>query len=311
MYEETLVEVTVEAEAHLRDALAQRAPTLFETVDDWLGRLFDGASIADTITRPDAFPMVLIPWWVDGAVGTRDRRLHRLLASSTMSVYLGVRLIDDLTAADGPGDPRLLPALGLFHLESLEPYRRLFPSGHPFWADLQSIWVETAEGMFEDATLDEIDREAFERVAARKSGAIRIPIAAVCHYRARPDERGRWDQFAAVFGRWHRLHNDILGWRDDLSRDATTYFLSEGRRQRPDAVEAWVVEEGFTWGLGELAQLMRELKSIAAALDANETLWYLEERDENVRARAEAIQRDLTGTKDKRRGARARSKASR
>lgn len=293
MYDEALVEVTVEAEAQLRDALVARAPALHGAVEDWLAEVFGGSTISDAFTRQDAFPMLLMPWWVDGSFGVEERNLHRLLTYSTLNGYLYIRLIDNLMDGDGPADTSLLPALGFFHLEFLGPYRRLFPSGHPFWEDLRSIWIDTAEVTFEDAGLDAVDLETFERVCARKTGAVRIPIAAVCYYRESPDARVRWDDLAVAMGRWHQMHNDIFGWRKDLANDASTYFLSEGRRRRPDAVEAWIVEDGFAWGMTELARIMREVKGIAADLDANEALWFLEERHESVAAQAEGIQRDV------------------
>lgn len=138
-----------------------------------------------------------------------------------------------------------------------------------------------------------VDREAFERTSSRKTGAVRIPIAAVCHYREHEPLRQGWDELAEAIGRWHQFHNDVFGWRKDLAHGSMTYFLSEGQRRRPDAVEAWVVEEGFGWAMTELNEMMRQVKGIATALDANEVLWYLDERHENVTAYADAIQRDL------------------
>lgn len=293
MYDEALLEVTVEAEAQLRTTLASHAPALSSSFESWLAEVFGGASLADAFTRHDAFPMLLIPWWIDGAVGDRDRQLHRLLTSSTMSSCLAIRLLDDVMDGNRPEDASLLPALGILHVELVAPYRRLFSARHPFWDDLRSIWAETAEDTFEGVGVEPIDPVAFERVSARNSGAVRIPIAAVCHYRGQDGIRSGWDGFAAAMGRWHLFQTDVLGWRKDLANGSATYFLSEGRRQRPDAVEAWVVEEGFAWAMAELAEMMRELRGIATELDANEALWYLEERYETVIAHAEAIRRDL------------------
>ncbi len=194
---------------------------------------------------------------------------------------------------DAPGAPELLPALGFFHLEFIEPYLTLFPSDHRFWRDLRTVWLETADVTVHDAQLVDVDREAFEQVSARKTGAAIIPVAAVLHYLGKAESRLLWDEFVQALGRWHQMHNDIFGWRKDLAHGAATFFLSEGRRRRPDGVEAWIVDGGFAWGMDELARSMAELKRLALSLDADEAVRYLDERDEAVRTRATEIERDL------------------
>ena len=294
MYDETLIEVATEAEGQLRANLADGAPFIAQAVERWLGDLFAGAGPAEVFTRSDAFPMLLVPWWVDGSIGERNRQLHRRLTYSTMNGYLYIRLIDNLMDADAPADPGLLPALSFFHLEFVEPYRRLFPPAHRFWSDFRSIWLETAEVTMQDAALTEVDRETFERISSRKTGAAGIPVAAVCHYRGRLHLQPRWDGLVKALGRWHQMHNDIFGWRKDLAHDSATYFLSEGRRQRADGeIESWLIEEGFSWGMEELARMMFDLKRIATNLDADDVHAYLEARDFEVRSKAEQIEQDL------------------
>ena len=294
MYDETLIEIAAEADDQLRSNLARDAPFMARAVERWLTELFGGLSLSEVFTRSDAFPMLLIPWWQDGSIGEPNRQLHRRMTYSTMSGYLYIRLIDNLMDADAPADADLLPALSFFHLEFVEPYRRTFPPGHRFWSDFRSIWLETAEATMQDAALAEIDRSDFERFSARKTGAARIPVAAVCHYHDRLHHQPPWNGLVDAFGRWHQMHNDIFGWRKDLANRSVTYFLSEGRRRRgEEELESWLIDEGFSWGIGELTRTMFDLKRIATNLQADSVYAYLEARDVEVRSLAEQIEQDL------------------
>ncbi len=294
MYDEALIELTAEADHQLRANLTAQVPVVAGAVDSWLQDMFGEASLAEVFTRIDAFPTLLLPWWLDGAIGDQDRRLHRALAYSTMSGYLYIRLIDNLMDRDAPADAGLLPALSFFYLEFLDPYRRLFGPGHGFWADLRSIWLETADVTMHDATLREIDRSTFEQVSARKTGAAKIPVAAICHYRERLHVQPRWGEFVDAFGRWHQMQNDIFSWRKDAEHGAVTYFLSEGRRRHPEgSVEDWVVDTGFDWGIGELRPYMFELKRIANTLEPSGPLAYLEAREEDLAERVGEVESAL------------------
>jgi hypothetical protein len=291
MYDETLIEVAAEADHQLRANLTQQAPGLATAVDGWLEELFGSASLAEVFTRPDAYPTILMPWWLDGSIGDHERRLHRALSYSTMNGYLYIRLVDNLMDGDGPADVGLLPALGFFHLEFLEPYRQLFGPGHRFWSDVRRIWLQTAEATLLDSTLEDIDRTAFESISARKTGAAKIPIAAVCHYRQRLHVQPRWSEFVDGFSRWHQMHNDVFSWRKDVEHDATTYFLSEARRQRRDGtVESWFIDGGFHWAIDRLDEYMFELKRIANTLEPSEPLVYLSERERMLATQVEEVE---------------------
>lgn len=280
MYDEALIEIAVEADMQLRANLTHEAPFIAREVDAWLDEMFGGLGLAEIFTRSDAFPMLLIPWWVDGSIGERDRRLHRALTYSTMNGYLYIRLVDNLMDRDAAGEVSLLPALSFFHFEFVEPYRRLFEPGDRFWSDLRTTWLATADVTMNDAQLADIDKITFERVSARKTGAAKIPVAAVSHYRRRLHRQPEWNDFTDAFGRWHQMHNDIFSWRKDADHQAATYFLSEGRRRRPNAaIDAWVVDEGFSWGMDELDRFMTDLRRIAGVLKAEEALAYLDERE--------------------------------
>jgi hypothetical protein len=49
------------------------------------------------------------------------------------------------------------------------------------------VWFASADVTIQDADSTEIDREQFMRVAAQKTCAVKIPLAAVCHRFGRPD----------------------------------------------------------------------------------------------------------------------------
>ena len=294
MYDEVLTEAAAEADLQLRANLETRAPYMAEVVDDWLDEAFAGAGLAEIFTRSDAFPMLLVPWWVDGSVGSQDRWLHRMLTYSTMNGYLYIRLIDNLMDGDAAGRVDLLPALGFFQHEFIEPYRSLFPARHPFWRDFRDIWLETADLTMQDAALEDVTRLAFEEISSRKTGAAKIPVAAVCHFRRRLHLEPRWNGFIDAFGRWHQMHNDIFGWRKDVEHHNATFFLSEGRRRRPDGgLAGWMIEEGFSWGVEELRRSMAELRRIATALGSEDALDYLERRHEEVTEYAAQVTADL------------------
>lgn len=280
MYDDTLIEVAAEADMQLRSNLADRAPFVARAVDAWLVDMFGQASLSEVFTRSEAFPTLLIPWWLDGSLGERHRSLHRDLSYSTMNGYLYIRLIDNLMDRDAPGDVTLLPALSFFHLEFLESYRRLFGPAHGFWADLRSVWLETADVTLHDASLGDVDRSTFERVSARKTGAAKIPLAAVCHYRGQLHHLSRWNEFVDAFGRWHQMHNDLFSWRKDMEHGAATYFLSEGRRQQEDTIEKWFIDAGFDWGIDRLSEYMAELRRTAGTLAPRGPLRYLDDRQQ-------------------------------
>lgn len=295
MYDDALIEVATEADVQLRANLERRAPYMAGVVGDWLGSLFGGSGLAEVFTRIDAFPMLLIPWWVDAEIGEHDPRLHRMLSYSSMSGYLFIRLIDNLMDGDAPGDADLLPALGFFHLEFIEPYRRLFPPEHPFWEDLDRIWLDTAEATMQDAALEEVTRSAFLKISSRKTGAAKIPVAAVCHIRRQLHVQPRWNGFVDAFGRWHQMHNDIFSWRKDAQHGASTYFLSEGKRRRSDdGLAGWVIEEGFSWGVEELYRSMADVRRVAHALESDAALAYLGEREADLAERATQVKADLS-----------------
>ena len=241
---------------------------------------FGTAEIGDLFSRADAFPVMLFPWWLAASIRDPDPTFHRDASTSTISGYLYIRLVDNLMDGDAPADVGLLPALGFFHSKFTEPYHRHFSAGHPFWTDFLELWVEAADVTMQDHALQDIDRNTFERISARKTGATKIPVAAVAHSLKRTDLLPDWYRLVDVFGCWHQMLNDVFGWPRDLRHGATTYFLSEASRRTAsvETVATWFAREGLVWAISELDRWMDELREIADELGSPDLHRFLDMR---------------------------------
>jgi hypothetical protein len=202
--------------------------------------------------------------------------------------------------ADGPADVGLLPALSFLHSKFIEPYHGHFVAGHPFWSDFLKVWVGTAEVTMRDHALSAIDRSTFETVSARKTGAAKIPIAAVAHSLKRTDLLPDWYRLVDVFGCWHQMFNDVFGWPRDLRHGATTYFLSEAGRERTsgETVETWFAREGFGWAMRELDRWMDELRELADKLESQDLHKYLDKRRALHDGQAAKVRRGFEALED-------------
>jgi hypothetical protein len=288
------------AERRLRAELERLAPFMAERVSDWIEKLFGGASLSEVFTRPSAFPILAMPGWLEESLGTSDKRRQAELAYSSMGGYLYIRLIDNLMDADAPGDPRLLPALNFLSTVFTRPYQEWFPRSHPFWDHFERIWIGTAELTMQDARLAEVDLHLFRTVSARKTGAAKIPVTAICHFHDRLDHLAWWEEFVEAFGVWHQFQNDLQSWQRDLAAGATTYLLSEARRRRVpgEPVAGWLVREGLDWAMDILQDWMADLTELTEPLGSPGLAAYLALRQEMlddqmkaVRSGAESVRR--------------------
>ena len=236
--------------------------------------------------------MLLAPWWVEETLRTRpDPSFQEELIFSTVSGYYYVRLIDNLMDGHQTVERSLLPALGVFHTNFQLPYQRFFPDGHPFWKVFTSSWFGSAEVTMIDSGLSEIDRAQFIDVSARKTGAARIPVAAVCYRYDSPRLIQRWSEFLDGFGCWHQMWNDLFDWPRDLRNRTVTYFLSEARRRQRagESVAEWVAREGLAWGVEALDEWMAEAMTLAKDLDCPALIEYLRSREDMVGEQAEHV----------------------
>jgi hypothetical protein len=152
---------------------------------------------------------------------------------------------------------------------------------HPFWDRFAATWYASAEVTIKDARAETIDCDHFVQVTAQKTGAVKIPITAVCHRYERPDLIAPWAQLVDLYGCWHQMYNDLFDWRKDLELQTHTYFLSEAGRRKAvaESVTDWVIREGFAWGIETLATWMAQLKDMSKGLDNPDVLAYLDARE--------------------------------
>jgi hypothetical protein len=246
----------------------------------------------DYFLHPEAFPMFLLPYWVEKATGaTPVRAFRRDLVYATVNGYYYIRLMDDVMDRDGNAEPALLPAMNVFVFESIRPYTIHFPPGHAFWDIMRETWFRSAEAASHDALLSDIDATRFTNVAARKVCGVKIPIAAVCYYYDKTGLIPRWDALVDALGCWHQMLNDLFDWRKDLEYGNSTYLLSEARRRaRPqETIAEWVIREGFQWGITSLDHWMASLQTIAVELQSTGLRRYLRKREARLAARLEEI----------------------
>jgi hypothetical protein len=302
MYDPELSRIIDAAFARLYASMAEAAPFMAPQVFAWMRDVgSDIVEPADRFKHPDSFPMLLLPWWLEGTLRPApDPSFQEDLVFSTLNGYLFIRLIDNVMDGHATVEPRLLPALGFFHTQFQAPYQRYFGCGHPFWTFFRGVWFASADVTVRDASLADIDGEQFVRAAAHKTCAARIPLAAVCYRLGRPDLIAPWSQFVDLFGCWHQMLNDLFDWRRDMEHRTQTYFLSEAARRRDPAepVAEWVMREGFDWGMGALQGWMAELQALAAGLGSPPLAAYLATRQAMLLERREKVAAGLQAMSD-------------
>lgn len=269
------------ATLRVEETVKHMTPSLSGSVCEWMRKLSGTPHPEDYFLHPEAFPMFLLPYWVEKATGARTlRQFRRDLVHSTVNGYYYVRMLDDLMDDDAELPPPLLPAMHVFLYESIRLYMAYFPPDHPFWPLMRAAWFQSAESASHDILLDDTDATAFVNIAAQKVCACKIPIAAVCYYYGRPDLIPPWTNLTNTLGCWHQMLNDLFDWRKDLEHGNSTYFLSEGRRRaRPRETTAeWVIRDGFQWGVDELDRWMRKLQTMAVELHSPGLSRYLRTR---------------------------------
>jgi hypothetical protein len=236
--------------------------------------------------HPLAFPLLLLPWWMDSALGGGpDLVLQEDLLVSSMSGYYLIRLIDDVMDGSSAARPALLPAVGLYHLEFQAPYQVRFAADDPFWPAFAAAWAEGHEASTVDAQLDDLDEQSFARVAARKVAAGRIPLWAVArrHGLSAPPET--WLRFFDAWCAWHQLHDDLTDWQRDAAGDKRTLLLCEGRRRclPGETLTGWGLREGFHLGVGWLDRDLAALRPLAQATGSEPLLRYVDGRGQLLR----------------------------
>jgi hypothetical protein len=278
--------------SRLHAELAEAAPVLAQHVSRWMQHLAGGTEPATYFTHPQAFPALLLPWWLEKCLGhSQNLPFQANLAYSTINGYYAIRLADNLMDGHATVELQLLPALNFFQTQFQAAYHPYFAAGHPFWRFFKTTWIHSAEVSFQDALLTDWEAAQFEQVAAQKTCAAKIPLAAVCYRYEQPDLIETWSRCVDLFGCWHQLLNDLFGWQRDYSSGIQTYFLAEAERRRlPDEpVVAWIAREGFAWALETAQGWMPALKILAQELHSPDLLAYLEIREGMLQKQADEV----------------------
>jgi len=281
-YDPRLVDVLSAAVSRFYAELDQHTPFLAPKVRTWIDSLYGGLPVAHAFRSPAAFPMVLLPWMLEETLrGEPDGAFQGDLAFASINGYHYIRLLDNVMDRDAPPSPEILPSLGFFYYQAHAAYQSHFAYAHPFWQAYSACWFRCAEVTARDASLDQLDRPRFVEVAAQKTSAGKIPLAAVCWKYDRADLFDSWAEFHNMLGCWHQMSNDVRDWQTDRLHANATYFLSEAaRRKRPaESVAEWIVREGYQWAVGVLREWMAEMQAQAVRLSSPVLLAYLEARE--------------------------------
>lgn len=305
-YPADLVRLVGEARARLGARMEELTPGLAGPAATWIASLSANGP-AGYFTHPSAYPMLLLPWWLDVSIGrSPDLALQGEVVYSSVCGYYFVRLIDDLMD-DRSGPPSaVLPALIVFHTEFVRAYHRLFPSDHPFWPSFVGSSYAAAETAAIDASLAHIGRDDFLRYSSRKVAGAKIPLAAVAHHHRRSELIDPWSEVADAIGRWHQMRNDVIGWPRDLAAGRITYLLSEALRHSDDeqSVAEWIASRGLAWAQAELSEWMEQALSTARRLGSPGLVAYLDQRRREAAAEWQAISADLPAVRRLARAAR-------
>jgi len=289
VYDAQLSNLISTALARLQSEMAGAAPVMTQHVTRWMEHLAGSIPPEHYFKHPQAFPSLLLPWWLEKSLREMpDLDFQADLVYSTINGYYAIRLADNLMDGHATVEYQLLPALNFFQTEFQAAYQPYFAAGHPFWDFFRAAWFHSAEVTLQDALLTELDAVQFEQIAAQKTSAARIPLAAVCHHYGRTDRLEPWSRLVDLLGCWHQFLNDLFGWHRDYERRTTTYFLSEAeRRRRPnEPVLSWVAREGFGWGMAQAQGWMSALQALAQELGSPELVSYLETREEMLQRQA-------------------------
>ncbi len=292
-YDPELTRAIFAATGRICSELQRTMPLAGARIVDWMKQLAGTQEPADYYHHPRGSFMFLFPWFLEKSLPAPfDPALASDLVYSTINGYYYIRLIDNLADGHSSNELKLLPALGFFHTEFQRTYQTYFPADHSFWQFFTNIWYHSADVTLQDLYAVDLSREQFVQVAAQKTCAVKIPLAALCYQAGRIDLLLLWSQFADLFGSWHQMHNDLFHWNEDWSRGATTYFLSEVRRRASSAsIPEWVIGHGFEWGINVLDAWMAELDERAKSLGSPELLEYLGYRQELfTREREEVVE---------------------
>jgi hypothetical protein len=292
MEENLATSSTATAIARLLDAMAALAPSMTGAASAWMNGLAKTGVAADYFQHPLAFPILLLPRWVEEAISPNvDESFQADLTYSSVSGYYFIRMIDNVMDEQSALEMRLLPMTGFFHAEATAIYQHYFEASHPFWNYFSRFNAQSAALAIADGISEHIRLADFQHIAGKKVVGGKIPIAAVLAQYQHLDALPAWEHFYDKLSCWHQMFNDILSWRKDIEHQSSSYFLSEGERRKAanESLFAWLVREGFTWGLSLLQTWLEDLISLAENLGSVNLQRYLQQREALLAAQAKEL----------------------
>jgi hypothetical protein len=268
-------------------------PELGARVFAWLEQLSPTKDPADYFRQRRTLPILTLPEWVGETLGAgTDNAFYDDLTYSTIAGYCHIRLLDDVMDGDAAADPTLLPAAGFFHAEFQQAYAAYFEPQHPFWDSFSALWFGAVEAAIADAKLKSITLEQFQRISAVKVSPAKIPVVATCLRHGKPDALPARLALCDRLGAIAQMTDDVFDWQDDLEDSGrTTYFLSEARRRRKrrEPAAAWILREGFGWGVATIRLWYDALREDAAALGGDALVQHLRMEEASVATRADEL----------------------
>lgn len=282
IYEQALQDIITETIARVHSDMRDAVPFMATALDTWGWQLSGTGNPADYYIHPLAFPMFLLPWWLEKTCCSEHNLIFQAdLAYSTANGYYYIRLIDNIMDSDTEMPVTLLPALNFFHTQFQLIYCSYFPVTHPFWLDFKMFWWRSGEAAMKDSTQTSITQEQFMQSAAQKICAAKIPVAAVCYHYNQIEIIPAWWKYIDILGCWHQMMNDLFDWNKDLAHQNNTYFLSEAQRRKHQSenVLDWVIREGFDWGSQKVNEWTATLKQQAQALGSQAMFEYMTTRE--------------------------------
>lgn len=269
-------------------------PYIAPVIHEWMIGLSPTDEPADYFMHPAAFPLMLLPYWIERQVaGDADPEFHTDLIFSNACMYYYIRMVDNVMDGHATIEPKLLPATGFFVNQFHTAYHPYFPNDHPFWAFFSLTWGEFCDVTAADGQIADMNEAAFNELIGRKVCAAKIAVAAVLYHYNRAELLLDWSAWIDLFGRWHLFQEDLFDWNQDLELNAATYFLSEARRRKlPHEPEVtWIAREGVDWGMKMLDTWMIQLRKMMFVSD--EVTFYLALREQRLQSQRKSIEAAL------------------
>ena len=87
------------------------------------------------------------------------------------------------------------------------------------------VWFHSAEvTMLRRVACQNSIRRSFNEIAAQKTCAAKIPLAAVCYKYGRTDVLPAWSRFLERYGWWGQMLNDTFDWLKDSQNNGRNVF---------------------------------------------------------------------------------------